>query len=127
MIKRITVLIETLWNVNVFALPAPYLMDLVLIETLWNVNLERMGGSGTYHTGINRNIVECKSYTAALLSSTSSIVLIETLWNVNIFAEAIEELKDLVLIETLWNVNTGGTVGAISLAIGINRNIVECK
>ena len=32
-----------------------------------------------------------------------------------------------VLIETLWNVKAGGTVEAISLAIGINRNIVECK
>ena len=32
------VLIETYWNVNVFALIIPYFSDLVLIETYWNVN-----------------------------------------------------------------------------------------
>ena len=55
------------------------------------------------------------------------MVLIETLWNVNQNNNGILWVSGEVLIETLWNVNTGGTVGAISLAIGINRNIVECK
>ena len=34
----LTVLIETLWNVNIFAEAIEELKDLVLIETLWNVN-----------------------------------------------------------------------------------------
>ena len=54
-------------------------------------------------------------------------VLIETLWNVKIINTGVAISHPSVLIETLWNVKTGGAVGAISLAIGINRNIVECK
>ena len=78
----ITVLIETLWNVNVIAYDnvvgsccrinrniveckllihlVCYSHIIVLIETLWNVN----ESNGTWHkspkVGINRNIVECK-------------------------------------------------------------------
>ena len=32
-----------------------------------------------------------------------------------------------VLIETYWNVNTGGKGSRCGTAVGINRNILECK
>ena len=37
-----TVLIETLWNVNLHTVRVENLLDLVLIETLWNVNFEML-------------------------------------------------------------------------------------
>ena len=53
------VLIETLWNVNVFHRAWLHLHHCVLIETLWNVN---SAGKGNIvdELSINRNIVECK-------------------------------------------------------------------
>ena len=56
------------------------------------------------HTGINRNIVECK-FTDNYNSYSRSDELIETLWNVNttIMNEFIKKVSEL--IETLWNVN----------------------
>ena len=66
--------------------------------------MQKASGAKEWSAGINRNIVECKYI----------------IWR------GVKRWQ-IVLIETLWNVNTGGTVGAISLAIGINRNIVECK
>ena len=62
--------------------------------------------------GINRNIVECKSFFVTVVAVTV-LELIETLWNVNT-----EQSLPLhwhhcrELIETLWNVNNkkwGGT------------------
>ena len=59
--KRFTVLIETLWNVNLHDTHRLLQQVPVLIETLWNVNK------------IPKREAEQKSE-----------VLIETLWNVNI-------------------------------------------
>ena len=56
------VLIETLWNVNLFSPVVVFNRIIVLIETLWNVNL----------------VNGCKTH-------RFFIVLIETLWNVNTF------------------------------------------
>ena len=53
----------------------------VLIETLWNVNLiQRIPFPS--QTRINRNIVECK-YKGKQYEKEQRQVLIETLWNVN--------------------------------------------
>ena len=52
--------------------------------------------------------------------------LIETLWNVNKGECEIPLIYDRELIETLWNVNLCGC-RLSGCAIGINRNIVECK
>ena len=76
------VLIETLWNVNIFPWFLSSKQNIVLIETLWNVNEDTLlywstaagvlietlwnvnESNGTWHkspkVGINRNIVECK-------------------------------------------------------------------
>ena len=54
--------------------------------------------------GINRNIVECKSYSGQTISQFSA-----------------------VLIETLWNVNFTVRVPSDHVSFRINRNIVECK
>ena len=56
-----TVLIETLWNVNLFRWHIGKNLTVVLIETLWNVN----------------NGESLDVFTPA------DVVLIETLWNVN--------------------------------------------
>ena len=76
----------------------------VLIETLWNVN-------GCLHPGhphrcsrINRNIVECKWQCIDCCGRCRG-VLIETLWNVNGSGIHGRPRSAYVLIETLWNVN----------------------
>ena len=77
-----------------------------LIETLWNVNtlilLDALGVEG-----INRNIVECKSFSSTVIFFPFP-ELIETLWNVNflILLMILAQIKEL--IETLWNVNPYG-------------------
>ena len=53
----------------------------VLIETLWNVKQKKEFKPLEIVQGINRNIVECKGFTG-LHFFTSVRVLIETLWNV---------------------------------------------
>ena len=53
-------LIDTLWNVNVPALPQPLRCAEELIDTLWNVNnISEETLVGTI-TRINRYIMECK-------------------------------------------------------------------
>ena len=55
------------------------------------------------HTGINRNIVECKvNYGESF--KMMNFVLIETLWNVKVVRTMYLVLLASVLIETLWNV-----------------------
>ena len=54
----------------------------VLIETLWNVNIFPASAEISASFGINRNIVECKSRHMYVLPRGCA-VLIETLWNVN--------------------------------------------
>ncbi len=56
---KLSVLIETLWNVKWRNEKTPYLKEIVLIETLWNVKKEEAAPI-EYTAGINRNIVECK-------------------------------------------------------------------
>ena len=75
-----------------------------LIETLWNVN-----------------------YYQRYEQIFSAGELIETLWNVNIMDEVKSMGYANELIETLWNVNTGTYPDIDKYALGINRNIVECK
>ena len=60
------VLIETLWNVKNSFGSIRYLgKGRVLIETLWNVKELSQGRVIKRITRINRNIVECKVYTAS--------------------------------------------------------------
>ena len=54
------VLIETLWNVKTVFLQGHRVLYPVLIETLWNVKQFNQFVSFVMHSGINRNIVECK-------------------------------------------------------------------
>ena len=60
-LSTVSVLIETLWNVNSFYSSPNNVGSSVLIETLWNVN---------YEMGKQNILLVC--------------VLIETLWNVNV-------------------------------------------
>ena len=55
----------------------------VLIETLWNVNLFEYILNFFAPACINRNIVECKYIKYLREFETVIAVLIETLWNVN--------------------------------------------
>ena len=56
-------------------------VKLVLIETLWNVKIFAEAIEELKDLGINRNIVECKVKTQ-LFREDGQTVLIETLWNV---------------------------------------------
>ena len=62
--KHRTVLIETLWNVNMTSQEMTFRLSRVLIETLWNVNTDLYNGLDAVYG-----------------------VLIETLWNVNFSAD----------------------------------------
>ena len=96
----------------------------VLIETLWNVNWISVLLS--LNTGsINRNIVECKSLTPTHQYQPCSGInrnIVECKFNYwwSYYHST------FVLIETLWNVNAAA-ISAWSSINGINRNIVECK
>ena len=52
--------------------------------------------------------------------------LIDTLWNVNDSVAAVVERLKIELIDTLWNVNAVIVIFS-TLAIRINRYIMECK
>ena len=54
-------------------------------------------------TRINRNIVECKVAEPVYIPA-KDMALIETLWNVKKAMSASVTISDVVLIETLWNV-----------------------
>ena len=56
----LTVLIETLWNVNTDDEEWKRHINNVLIETLWNVNYSSSCSQTQRTFRINRNIVECK-------------------------------------------------------------------
>ena len=75
---------------------------------------------------INRNIVECKATcrcgcTAAPLRINKNIVECKALK----LAKDMIELR--VLIETLWNVKLDISFEVFFQVVRINRNIVECK
>ena len=76
---------------------------------------------------INRNIVECKASPLTLPEERFIVVLIETLWNVKNDFNVSISFCITVLIETLWNVKNAKFVVYNDGALGINRNIVECK
>ena len=59
---------------------------------------------------INRNIVECKFRRVMHLRHSPFHVLIETLWNVNLALKMTWDIKSVVLIETLWNVNSNPAI-----------------
>ena len=61
--------------------------ETVLIETLWNVNLSPSIKEAAGDDRINRNIVECKLMKCKK-GVTWKPVLIETLWNVNQFYDS---------------------------------------
>ena len=120
------VLIETLWNVNYWDSSRCWKWwSYVLIETLWNVNQKQLTVILAEYQRINRNIVECKLYSAWVRSARVT-VLIETLWNVNLHDTHRLLQQVPVLIETLWNVNWK-TLQSSNQTKSINRNIVECK
>ena len=79
--NRVTVLIETLWNVKFNCNTITFSVWIVLIETLWNVKIEEQPKQPTVAEGINRNIVECKVKKTGTYQPGGA-VLIETLWNV---------------------------------------------
>ena len=56
----VTVLIETLWNVNRSEQVKRCGNAVVLIETLWNVNDNDTAALRDLTSRFNRNIVECK-------------------------------------------------------------------
>ena len=56
----VTVLIETLWNVNRSEQVKRCGNAVVLIETLWNVNQINKIMAQKVKSSFNRNIVECK-------------------------------------------------------------------
>ena len=76
-----SVLIETLWNVKIFAFGYFCHQAFVLIETLWNVKRNRIEPKLFGNFGINRNIMECKVTVKSGFPCLAT-VLIETLWNV---------------------------------------------
>ena len=78
-------------------------------------------------TRLNRNILECKCLISPYRLVYSLLVLIETYWNVNVEEMFVFRKHILVLIETYWNVNKPLTVTGLALALGLNRNILECK
>ena len=77
----VIVLIETLWNVKIFAFGYFCHQAFVLIETLWNVKRNRIEPKLFGNFGINRNIMECKVTVKSGFPCLAT-VLIETLWNV---------------------------------------------
>ena len=98
----------------------------VLIETLWNVkNIEISAYPAPF--SINRNIMECKDAKFCTGQDRCPKVLIETLWNVKIFAFGYFCHQAFVLIETLWNVKRNRIEPKLFGNFGINRNIMECK
>ena len=79
--KESNELIDTLWNVNIFAPFALLTIRSELIDTLWNVNTsaaEEPSGDAR----INRYIMECK-YNSYACNDRKLSELIDTLWNVN--------------------------------------------
>ena len=72
-----------------------------MVDKIW-YNMEELIG-GSEERGINRNILECKAASAAILC-LSSFVLIETYWNVKTYRETPRGKRITVLIETYWNV-----------------------
>ena len=74
----------------------------VLIESDWNLKQDSDQGELLDIRGINRIRLEFKAYTAALLSSTSS-VLIESYWNLKGESNIVAISCYIVLIESDWN------------------------
>ena len=58
-----------------------------LIETLWNVNFFALLYATLSTIRINRNIVECKCIQGIWVNTDVCRELIETLWNVNYITE----------------------------------------
>ena len=81
-IKKLSVLIDTWWNVNETTHNLQYLSKYVLIDTWWNVNVRD-----------------------EIIFDLQNQVLIDTWWNVNkrVINGTFGELW--VLIDTWWNVN----------------------
>ena len=101
--RKLSELIDTLWNVNPYTARKEFLTQMELIDTLWNVNLFKSNG---YSTGRQE--------------------LIDTLWNVNRYLYVCQSGGKRELIDTLWNVN-GLSFFSFSSSVGINRYIMECK
>ena len=74
-----------------------------LIDTLWNVNLFAIMINFS-NPGINRYIMECKCC-LQLFTIPTHFELIDTLWNVNALACLEGYSQPYELIDTLWNVN----------------------
>ena len=74
----------------------------VLIETYWNVKSHDKSNRPD-NDRINRNILECKEM-RRLMRSMLRRVLIETYWNVKDSDRQMIRPETSVLIETYWNV-----------------------
>ena len=64
--KKAGVLIETYWNVKRCSIEAVFRKQPVLIETYWNVKLVMLRRWVTLALSINRNILECKGGTGVV-------------------------------------------------------------
>ena len=99
-----TVLIETLWNVNCFAVAYASPFSQVLIETLWNVNLG-----------------DCQRCFVCLR------VLIETLWNVNFSGTSRNSPTGPGFNRNIVECKCCHISPISGVFLRFNRNIVECK
>ena len=98
----------------------------VLIETLWNVNIFTSKHSPVSLKRINRNIVECK-YRIYDSDFAVDIVLIETLWNVNCILGTDYEIINVCINRNIVECKFKSRKILKCTINGINRNIVECK
>ena len=118
-----------------------------LIDTCWDVNLDSVSLINLLHFGINRYMLECKSYAQACLQAlwqrinrymlecklstrisrgVSIFELIDTCWNVNNLGDRTEKVTGAELIDTCWNVNIF-IFSFCHISTRINRYMLECK
>ena len=99
----------------------------VLIETLWNVNVQWIRSGGSQRKRFNRNIVECKYIATFPPDQRITEVLIETLWNVNSNRACIPDLTALCFNRNIVECKLLKILKKCHMEDSFNRNIVECK
>ena len=145
----LTVVIETLWNVNIEIKFMIIGIRIVVIETLWNVNMAVDGDCADFLPRCNRDIVECKcprtcyNFQSGYNRCNRDIVeckyadvgfheLFCSRCNRDIveckYFRKEKEHRSVqnVVIETLWNVNMVRLL-ICTKSTSCNRDIVECK
>ena len=121
------VLIETSWNVKFQKAVKIYPALLVLIETSWNVKTAFDVDKVVEQLSINRNIVECKDISSAILCCYKTSINRNIVECKDVLDLDFKIITFLVLIETSWNVKCLPQTIRILRPHCINRNIVECK